>query len=184
MSISKRLKWLGPVRLEVVKKSAKALGRRFDVPHMKSLDLVAQACGWLSYRELTLQEDPRHGAGVAAPGSDEDVYELWCLQLAVSFGLKDRSELKSIECLPQLYRYLRARPPSVLHHSADEVQDSDIPPHHIHDPMLRAGDWRDAEFRHWLRGLGGRTGSQGRDSVDLPSKAELDELNRLQEEVE
>lgn len=184
MSMNKRLKWLGPVRQDVVKKSAKVLGRAFDVPHMKSLDLVAQSCGWLDYRELTLQRDPRHGAGVPASGSDAEVYELWCRQLTVSYGLQDQADLDAIERLPQLFRHLRFRLPSTPSDLAEQAQDADDPPRHVHDPMLQAGNWRDAEFRHWLRGLGDETGRRGRDSADLPSKAEIDELNRFEEELE
>jgi len=184
MRMNKRLKWIGPVRLDVVKKCAKALGRAFDVPHMKSLDLVAQSCGWLDYRELTLQRDPRHGAGVPASGSDLEVYELWCRQLTVSYGLQDQAALDAIESLPQFFRHLRFRLHSRPSEFTDQAQDADDPPRQVHDPMLQAGNWRDTEFRHWLRGLGGETGRQECDNANLPSKAELDEINRLQEETE
>lgn len=184
MSTIKRLKWLGAVRLDAFKACAKVLGRALDVPHCRSLDLLAQSCGWLSYRELTLDPDPRHGAGVPASGSLFDVYDLWCIQAIQSYGLQDRVALDAIELLPKLFRHLHVHLPS-RHPEADEhAQDEEDQPGQVHDPMPQAGDRRDAEFREWLSGLVGRTNGQRRDSAGSPSETEVEELWRLQEELE
>lgn len=184
MSKRTRLKWIGPVRLDSFKACAKALGRAFGVPHCGSLEALARSCGWLSFWELNRYPHPRHGAGVPVMESDEKIYELWCQQVVVSYGLQGRAELDAVEELPKLFRYLRV--PSG--HKASDVaargQDEDGVPRTVCDPMLRAADWRDAEFRQWIGGVVARTMPKRRDVSDGRGDAALDELNRLEEELE
>lgn len=111
MTNSSRLTWLGPVRLKDFKACAKVLGRELDVPYSRSLDALARSCGWLSYREMTLHPDPRNGAGVPVVGAAEHIYDLWCQQVVVSYGLQDRERLNAIARLPRSFRYVLAREP-------------------------------------------------------------------------
>lgn len=184
MSNRTRLTWIGPVRLNSFKACAKALGRALGVPHCGSLEALARSCGWLSFSELNRCPDPRQGAGVSAMGSDEEIYELWCQQVVVSYGLRCRAELDAVEQLPKLFRYLRvpsAHKPSDV---AARGQDEDGVPRTVRDPMLRVADWRDAEFRQWIGGVVARTMPKRRDVSDERGDAALDELKRLEEELE
>lgn len=182
MSNSKRLKWLGPVRLRDFKACAWALGRALHVPHCGSLDALAQSCGWLNYRELTLNPDLKDGQCVPVSGSAEEIYDLWCQQAVVSYGLRSRAEFDAIERLPSLFRYVLAPDAPKPARSAERDRDDEDVPRTVRDPMLRAGDWRDAEFRQWVSGIVDRSKPKRADASD--ARARCDELKRLEEELE
>jgi hypothetical protein len=113
----------------------------------------------------------------------EEVYELWCQQVAISYGLRFRADLDAIEQLPKLFRYLRAPSPYRSAEARGQDQDEDVVPCTVHDPMFRAADWRDAEFRQWIGGVVDRSNSKRRDFDDVRGDAGLDELKRLEEEL-
>lgn len=182
MSNSKRLKWLGPVRLDGFKACAKVLGRALGVPHNGSLEALARSCGWLSYWELNRHPDPRHGAGLPAKGSLEEIYDLWCKQVVISYGLRSPAELDAIEQLPKLFRYVLKRDVARPAQAPGPSQVEEGMPCVIHDPMLRASDWRDAEFRQWIRGVVDRTKPKARDDDALLGDSGLDEVKRLEED--
>jgi hypothetical protein len=181
MSKSKHPRWLGPVRLQAFKACAKTLGRALGVPHSHSLEALARACGWMNYWDLLNRPDPRGGAGSPRVRPEQEVYDLWCRQVAFSFGLQDRTSLDAVERLPTLFQHLLVRQYAQSPVASEQAQEEEEQPAHLQDPMLRAGDWRDAEFRQWLGGLVGRTSSQGRGGISLPTDGEIRSLEALQE---
>lgn len=182
MSDEKRMVWVGPVRLGAFKACAKLLGRALGVAHSRSLDALAKACGWLSYAELICHPQLEHGGCVCAKGSFDEIYDLWCGQVVASYELESRAQLDVIERLQKAFRTSLRNAPVECDSEAGEHPCDVTVPRNIHDPMLQARDWRDAEFRQWIGHIVDLGKPKVRDGDDSSDAAERESINRLAEE--
>lgn len=182
MSNDKRMVWLGPVRLDAFKACAKLLGRALGVTHCRSLDALARAFGWLSFSELNCHPDLGESGGICVTGSFDEIYDLWCGQVIASYGLESRSELDVIDRLQRTFRRVLRKDPLARNCVGSEHQCGGESPRNVRDPMLRAGNWRDAEFRQWIGQIVDRGKPDGRNYDDLCGAAERESESRLEDE--
>jgi HPt (histidine-containing phosphotransfer) domain-containing protein len=151
------MKRIGIVRLENFKRMATAIKKALRIKHAHALTTLATACGMGSYEELrTLVMERAQSIDQLLPGSNEERLETWREQLADAFDA-DVEEALGLECLQKWFKRVFAARAGA---GGERLVEENEPAKPIRDPGLDAGNWRDAEFRRWIRQL-----------VDAPKRA-------------
>lgn len=161
------------VRLEALKRCAKLLKRAADLPHSRALEVLAVSFGWKSYYALLHGAGPVSYVGDMAPGAAALYFQDWCARVLAEIQLE---ELHCPIDLAIWFNRMTAGSAAPVQRGCEAVV-----PRHVHDPMLEACNWRDAEFRQWIGQIVDRGKPNERDCDDLCDTAERESINRLEE---